>query len=187
MTVPLDVEPGSEAAQPEAVAAGAGRIEGRSLWQISWMRLKRDKVAMAGGAFVVFLILVAIFAPLLCKLVGVTPNDFHQDLVDPSLQTPIGKLNGISWDHPFGVEPVNGRDIFARIVYGARISLLIAFLATLLSVVIGTVAGVVAGYFGGVVDTLISRLMDIFLAFPLVLFALALVGALPDSLLGLQR
>jgi ABC-type dipeptide/oligopeptide/nickel transport system permease subunit len=184
--VPLDVEPGSEAAQPEAVAAGAGRIEGRSLWQISWMRLKRDKVAMAGGAFVVFLILVAIFAPLLCKLVGVTPNDFHQDLVDPSLQTPIGKLNGISWDHPFGVEPVNGRDIFARIVYGARISLLIAFLATLLSVVIGTVAGVVAGYFGGVVDTLISRLMDIFLAFPLVLFALALVGALPDSLLGLR-
>ncbi|WP_328520609.1 ABC transporter permease [Kribbella sp. NBC_00359] len=186
MTVPLDVEPGSEAAQPEAVAAGAGRIEGRSLWQISWMRLKRDKVAMAGGAFVVFLILVAIFAPLLCKLVGVTPNDFHQDLVDPSLQTPIGGLNGISWDHPFGVEPVNGRDIFARIVYGARISLLIAFLATLLSVVIGTVAGVVAGYFGGVVDTLISRLMDIFLAFPLVLFALALVGALPDSLLGLS-
>ena len=186
MTVPLDVEPGSEAAQPEAVAAGAGRIEGRSLWQISWMRLKRDKVAMAGGAFVVFLILVAIFAPLLCKLVGVTPNDFHQDLVDPSLQTPIGGQNGISWDHPFGVEPVNGRDIFARIVYGARISLLIAFLATLLSVVIGTVAGVVAGYFGGVVDTLISRLMDIFLAFPLVLFALALVGALPDSLLGLS-
>ncbi|MGY4765881.1 ABC transporter permease [Kribbella sp. CWNU-51] len=186
MTVPLDVEPGSEAAQPEAVAEGAGRIEGRSLWQISWMRLKRDKVAMAGGAFVLFLILVAIFAPLLCKLVGVTPNDFHQDLVDPSLQTPIGKANGISWNHPFGVEPVNGRDIFARIVYGARISLLIAFLATLLSVVIGTVAGVVAGYFGGVVDTLISRLMDIFLAFPLVLFALALVGALPDSLLGLS-
>jgi ABC-type dipeptide/oligopeptide/nickel transport system permease subunit len=184
--VPLDVEPGSSAAEPEAVAGGAGRIEGRSLWQISWIRLKRDKVAMAGGSFVVFLVLVAIFAPLLCKLVGVTPNDFHQDLVDPSLQTPIGNLNGISWNHPFGVEPVNGRDIFARIVYGARISLLIAFLATLLSVVIGTVAGVVAGYFGGVVDTLISRLMDIFLAFPLVLFALALVGALPDSLLGLS-
>ena len=186
MTVPLDVEPGSSAARPEAIAEAGGRIEGRSLWQISWMRLKRDKVAIAGGCFVVFLVLVAIFAPLLCKLVGVTPNDFHQDLVDPSLQTPIGKLNGISWDHPFGVEPVNGRDIFARIVYGARISLLIAFLATMLSVVIGVVMGVVAGYFGGVVDTLISRLMDIFLAFPLVLFALALVGALPESLLGLS-
>ncbi|MFG1817946.1 ABC transporter permease [Kribbella sp. NPDC049174] len=186
MTAPLEVEPGSSAAEPEAVLAGVRKIEGRSLWQISWIRLKRDKVAIAGGVFVVFLILVAIFAPLICKLVGVTPNDFHQDLVDPSLQTPIGKWNGISWDHPFGVEPVNGRDIFARIVYGARISLLIAFLATLLSVVIGTVAGIVAGYFGGWVDTLISRLMDIFLAFPLVLFALALVGALPDKMFGLS-
>ena len=186
MSTPLEVEPGASAAQPEAILEGAGKIEGRSLWQISWMRLKRDKVAIAGGFFVVFLILVAIFAPLICKLVGVTPNDFHQDLVDPSLQTPIGKWNGISWDHPFGVEPVNGRDIFARIVYGARISLLIAFLATLLSVVIGVVVGIIAGYFGGWVDTVISRLMDIFLAFPLVLFALALVGAVPDQLLGLS-
>jgi peptide/nickel transport system permease protein len=186
VTAPLEVEPGSSAAEPESVLAGVGKIEGRSLWQISWIRLKRDKVAMAGGAFVIFLILVAIFAPLICKLVGVTPNDFHQELVDPSLQTPIGKWNGISWDHPFGIEPVNGRDIFARIVYGARISLLIAFLATLLAVVIGTVMGIIAGYFGGVVDTLISRLMDIFLAFPLVLFALALVGALPDKMLGLS-
>jgi peptide/nickel transport system permease protein len=186
VSTPLEVEPGASSAQPEAILEGAGTIEGRSLWQISWTRLKRDKVAIAGGCFLVFLILVAILAPLLCKLIGVTPNDFHQDLVDPSLQTPIGKLGGISWKHPFGVEPVNGRDIFARIVYGARVSLLIAFLATLLSVVIGVVLGTVAGYFGGWVDTLISRLMDIFLAFPLLLFALALVGAVPDSILGLQ-
>src|SRR5690349_9303222 len=149
------------------------------------MRLKRDKVAIGGGVVVLLLILVAIFAPLLCKLVGVTPNDFHQDLVDPSRQVPLGRFGGISWDHPLGVEPLNGRDIFARIVYGARISLLIAFLATLLSVVIGVVMGIVAGYFGGWVDSVISRLMDIFLAFPLVLFALALVGAVPDTLLGL--
>ncbi|GAB2652234.1 ABC transporter permease [Kribbella swartbergensis] len=185
MSTPLEVEPGSSAAEPEAVLEGVRKIEGRSLWQISWMRLKRDKVAISGGVFVVFLVLVAIFAPLICKIVGVSPNEFHQDLVDPSLQTPIGKWNGISWDHPFGIEPVNGRDIFARIVYGARISLLIAFLATLLSVVIGTTMGIIAGYFGGWVDTLISRLMDIFLAFPLVLFALALVGAVPDSAFGL--
>jgi peptide/nickel transport system permease protein len=186
VSTPLEVEPGSSAAEPEAVLAGVRKIEGRSLWQISWMRLKRDKVAIVGGCFVVFLILVAVFAPLICKLVGVTPNEFHQDLVDPSLQTSIAKWNGISWDHPFGIEPVNGRDIFARIVYGARISLLIAFLATLLSVVIGTTMGIIAGYFGGWVDTLISRLMDIFLAFPLVLFALALVGAIPDSAFGLE-
>jgi ABC-type dipeptide/oligopeptide/nickel transport system permease subunit len=186
VSTPLEVEPGSSAARPEAVAEGVAKIEGRSLWQISWMRLKRDKVAIAGGVVVLLLIVVAIFAPLICKLVGVTPDDFHQDLVDASRQVPIGKLGGISWDHPLGVEPINGRDIFARIVYGARISLLIAFLATLLSVLIGVVLGIVAGYFGGWVDTLISRLMDIFLAFPLVLFALALVGALPDQILGLQ-
>jgi ABC-type dipeptide/oligopeptide/nickel transport system permease subunit len=186
VSAPLEVEPSASSAQPEALLEGVGKIEGRSLWQISWMRLKRDKVAIAGGIFVVFLMLVGLFAPLLCKLIGVTPNDFHQDLVDASLQTPIGRFGGISWHHPLGVEPVNGRDIFARIVYGARISLLIAFLATLLSVVIGVVMGIVAGYFGGWVDTLISRLMDIFLAFPLVLFALALVGAVPDSILGLS-
>ncbi len=185
MSAPLEVEPGSTTAQPEAVLDGVKKIEGRSLWQISWMRLKRDKIAIAGGVIVILLILVAIFAPLLCRLFGVTPNDFHQDLVDPSLQTPIGRLGGISWDHPLGVEPVNGRDILARVLYGARISLLIAFLATLMSVVIGVVMGIVAGYFGGWVDSLISRLMDIFLAFPLVLFALALVGAIPDSILGL--
>ena len=76
---------------------------------------------------------------------------------------------------------MNGRDIFSRIVAGSQISLLVAFLATLLSVTLGTVLGVTAGFFGGRVDTLISRAMDIFLAFPLLLFAIAIVGVIPDS------
>jgi peptide/nickel transport system permease protein len=164
----------------------AKAIQGRSLGQIAWMRLKRDKVAMAGGFVVIFLILVAILAPVLVNVLGHPPLEFHYEKVDPNLQVAPDSWGGISWDFPFGVEPINGRDVFSRVVYGARISLLIAFLATLLSVVIGTVGGIIAGYFGGWIDTLISRTMDVFLAFPLLLFAIALAGVIPDRAFGLQ-
>jgi peptide/nickel transport system permease protein len=186
VTAPLDAPSSAETAVPEAVLEGAGgEIAGRSLGQIAWMRLKRDKVALSGAALIVFFVLVAICAPLIVKVLGHPPNEFHQDLIDPNLQTPKGAFGGVSWDFLFGVEPVNGRDLFSRVVYGSQISLLIAFLATTLSVVIGVVLGVTAGFFGGWVDTLISRTMDIFLAFPLLLFAIALVGAIPESAFGL--
>jgi len=186
VTVPLDV-PGATEASPEAVLEGApGPIAGRSLGQIAWMRLKRDRVAITGGVVILFLIVVAIFAPLIVDLLGHPPNEFHQDLTDADLQTPTGRFGGVSWDFLFGVEPQNGRDLFSRIVYGSRISLLIAFLATLLSVVIGVTLGVVAGYFGGWVDSIIGRLMDIFLAFPLVVFAIALAGVIPSTAWGLS-
>ncbi|MBT0772370.1 ABC transporter permease [Kineosporia sp. J2-2] len=187
MTAPLDVPGGATDAQPEAVLAGGGvAIQGRSLTQIAWTRLKRDRWALAGGVLIVVLVLVAIFAPLVVKLLGHPPNEFHADQIDPNLSMPIGRWGGISGDHLLGVEPVNGRDLFSRVVYGARISLLIAFLATLLSVVIGTVLGVVAGYYGRWVDTLISRTMDLFLAFPILVFALALAGVVPDRAFGLN-
>lgn len=187
MSTSLEI-PGSGDAAPEAVLVGAADIEGRSLGQIAWRRLKRDKVALAGAAFLLFLILVAIFAPLIVKLLGSPPNQFHQDLIDTAGGTllPLGAFGGMSADHLMGVEPQNGRDIFSRVVYGSRISLLIAFLATLLSVAIGTTMGVVAGFFGGWVDALISRLMDMFLAFPLLVFAIALAGVFPDSAFGLK-
>jgi peptide/nickel transport system permease protein/oligopeptide transport system permease protein len=180
------VEPGSSVAEPEAVLAGSGGIEGRSLRQIAWRRLKKDKVALAGAGFLVFLVLVAIFAPLIVKYLGWPPNEFHQELIDTSTMTPKGTFGGMSWDHLMGVEPVNGRDIFSRVVYGARISLLIALLATLLSVVIGSTLGAIAGLVGGAVDSFISRLMDMFLAFPLLVFALALAGVFPDEAFGLS-
>ena len=166
---------------------GAGApIAGRSLGQIAWTRLKRDKVAIAGGIVVIFLILVAIFAPLIVSALGHPPNEFHEELVNPDLQVPDGRLGGVSTDFLFGVEPVNGRDLFSRVVYGSRVSLLIAFLATLLSVVIGVTMGVVAGFFRGWVDGVIGRLMDIFLAFPLLVFAIALAGVIPNSAFGLS-
>ena len=188
MSTPLEVEPAGSAAADEASLVGTGPvIEGRSLGQIAWRRLKRDKVAIAGAVFLVFLVLVAIFAPVIVKLLGDPPNAFHQNLIDPATGgLPIGARGGQSWHHLMGVEPVNGRDIFSRVVYGARISLLIAFLATLLSVVIGTTLGTVAGFFGGWVDAFISRLMDIFLAFPLLVFAIALAGVIPDKAFGLE-
>jgi ABC-type dipeptide/oligopeptide/nickel transport system permease subunit len=186
VTAPLDV-PGAGEAQPEAVAeAGGVAIAGRSLGQIAWARLKRDRVAMAGGFLVIFLILVAIFAPLIVKVLGHPPNDFHQNLIDINTSTPIGKWNGISTDFLLGLEPLNGRDLFSRMLYGSRISLLIAFLSTLLSVVIGVVLGVVSGYFGGWIDAFISRIMDLFLAFPLLIFAIALGGVIPDQAFGLK-
>jgi peptide/nickel transport system permease protein len=189
VSTPLEVQPGSDVGAPDAVLAGAGSdIQGRSLGQIAWRRLKRDKVALSGAAFLVFLVLVAIFAPLIVKYLGDPPNEFHQNLIDTAGGTlaPKGAFGGMSWHHLMGVEPVNGRDIFSRVIYGSQVSLLIAFLATLLSVVIGTVLGVVAGFFGGTVDALISRTMDVFLAFPLLVFALALAGVVPDEAFGLK-
>src|SRR5436305_5078121 len=182
MTAPLEVS--TEAAAPETVLAGAGAkaIEGRSLGQIAWMRLRRDKVAMAGGVVVVLLIVVAIIGPFFVQ----DPNAYHANLIDPTYSRPKGPFGGISLAHPFGVEPINGRDMLARVVVGARYSLLIGFLATLLAVVIGVIMGVIAGFFGGWVDSVIARAMDIFLAFPLLVFAIALVGVIPGSAFGLS-
>jgi len=129
---------------------------------------------------------MAIFAPQIVALWGDPPNEFHQDLVDPDTAIPFGFFGGISGDHLLGLEPLNGRDLFSRVMYGARISLLIAFCATALSLAIGTVMGVVAGYFGGWVDAIIARVMDGFLAFPVLLFAIALAGVVPDTAFGLS-
>ena len=183
MAVPIDVasSPGGPAPEPTAAVSGKD-IEGRSLGPIAWMRLRQDKVAMAGGIVIVLLILVAIVGPFLVQ----SPYTYHENLVDPTYSRPYGAFGGISMAHPFGIEPITGRDLLARVVYGARVSLIIAFLSTLLAVGIGVVMGIVAGYSGGWVDSVIARAMDIFLAFPLLVFAIALVGVIPSSAFGLS-
>ncbi|GLZ15990.1 peptide ABC transporter permease [Actinomadura sp. NBRC 104425] len=187
MTAPIEVS-GADTAQPDAVLEGVGRkaIQGRSLGQIAWLRLRRDKVAMTGGVVIILLVLVAVFAPLLVKLFGHPPNEYHQELIDPTLGAPMKPLGGMSGDFLLGLEPTTGRDLFSRIVYGSRVSLLVGFLATVVAAVIGTALGVIAGYFGGWIDAVIARLMDVFLAFPLLLFSIAIVGVMPDSMLGLS-
>jgi len=183
MAVPIDVATGPGGPEPESAVSVSGKaIEGRSLGQIAWMRLRQDKVAMAGGIVVILLILVAIFGPLLVQ----NPTTYHSDLIDPVYSRPKGPFGGISLAHPLGVEPVTGRDMLSRVVNGARVSLIIAFLSTALAVGIGVVMGVIAGYFGGWVDSVIARAMDVFLAFPLLVFAIALVGVIPSSAFGLS-
>lgn len=184
MAAPLDVSPPSADAAPEAVLGGLGgeAIEGRSLGQIAWLRLRRDKVAVGGGIIVLLLILVAIFGPLLVQ----NPDIYHSNLINPTFSRPYGAFGGISVAHPLGVEPLTGRDMLSRIVNGARYSLLIAFLATALAVGLGILFGIVAGYFGGWTDAVIARSMDVFLAFPLLVFALALIGVIPETAFGLS-
>ncbi|MEU1272101.1 ABC transporter permease [Streptomyces sp. NPDC005799] len=190
MTAPLH-EPTAEAAPSAAeeaavASADAKAVQGRSLGRIAWERLKRDKLALAGGIIVLLLIVVAVFAPLIASLYGQDPDAYHESLIDPLFSTPKGSLGGISGTHWLGVEPVNGRDIFARILYGARISLLVGFLSAIVAVVLGTVLGILAGFFGGWVDSIISRIMDGLLAFPQLLFIIALVSVMPDRMLGLS-
>jgi len=182
MAAPLEMT--SDTAAPEAILEGVSReaIEGRSLGRIAWIRLKRDKVAMAGGVIVVLLILIAIVGPYFVQ----DPNLYHANLINPTFSRPNGPFGGISLAHPLGVEPQTGRDMLARVVVGARYSLLIGFAATALAVFIGVVMGVISGYFGGWVDSVIARTMDIFLAFPLLVFAIALVGVIPGSAFGLS-
>ena len=181
MAAPLEMTP--ESAAPEAILEGVSgeAIEGRSLGRIAWIRLKRDKLAMAGGTVVLLLVVVAIIGPYFVQ----DPNLYHANLINPTFSRPNGPFGGISFAHPLGVEPLTGRDMLARIVVGARYSLIIGFMATALAVFIGVVMGVISGYFGGWVDSVIARAMDIFLAFPLLVFAIALVGVIPSSAFGL--
>lgn len=167
-------EPGFEAEQTTAIA-------GRSLTQIAWSRLRRDKVALAGAVMIIILVLVALFAPLICKIVGVDPYSLYTDKLD-EFGFPDGPWGNASWQHPFGIEPSVGRDVFARTIYGARYSLTIAVLATVLAVGLAVIFGTLAGFRGGWVDTAISRTMDVLLAFPVLIFSIAflvIIGQTP--------
>jgi peptide/nickel transport system permease protein len=170
---------------PADVRGAEQAIAGRSLRQIAWRRLKRDRVAMAGGVVVIFLILLAVLAPVLTRLFGHPIDEYHNDQLDPTLGTPLGAFGGMSREFLLGVEPTSGRDIFSRILYGAQTSLSVAFLSAFVATFLGVLFGLAAGYLGGWVDAVISRVMDFLLAFPQLLFAIALVSVLPDEMFGL--
>jgi peptide/nickel transport system permease protein len=160
----------------DEVVAGKAPVAARSPLQLFWRRLRKDKVALVAGGFIVLLILVAILATPIRKLVGAPPPNLQQT----SALDDFGLPQGPSSAHLFGVDQI-GRDVFSRVLNGAQVSLMVAFIGTGLSVLIGVSMGMIAGYFRGWVDTAIARLIDILLAFPVLLLGLGMASACSDK------
>lgn len=142
--------------------------EVESPWKIAWRTYKKSKTALFGTCIVMFFILLAIFAPFIAPY-GINDQDLSLRLLPPSK------------DYWFGTDDF-GRDIFSRIIYGARISLVVGFSSVVASAIVGSILGIIAGYYGRWIDTIISRLFDIMLAFPSILLAIAIVAILGPSL-----
>jgi peptide/nickel transport system permease protein len=159
---------GDEELVEHAFAGGAAR----SPLELFWRRLRADRLALAALAVIAALVLMALFAPLVVKLAGVPgPNVQSAHAVD-RFGTPLGP----SAAHPFGVDPL-GRDVLARTVYGARVSLLVGIVGTAVAVAIGVTVGLLAGYYRGWIDTLLSRLLDVVLSFPVLLLGIGIASA----------
>jgi peptide/nickel transport system permease protein len=178
----VDVGAEEEPAAPISGPIPAKQFVGRSPGQLAWLRLKRDKTATTSGFVVLFFIVVAIAAPLIELIYGYGPTQFTSKLLDTT-SLPLGYLGGVTFStdnpsnhiHILGVVPQTGQDLFILLVYGARTSLGIAFSAAIVSVMLGILFGVVAAYFGGWVDAVISWFIDFMLAFPFLLFAIAVI------------
>jgi peptide/nickel transport system permease protein len=168
----------AEAAYGDVQTAGAWapggqpEIAARTPWQLFRLRFREDRVALVALAFIVVEILAAIFAPLIVRAIGHPPNAQYPSALSSQFGTPTGP----SWKFLFGVDSV-GEDVFSRVLYGARVSLLVAVVATAFAVFFGVVFGMLAGYFRGAVDTVISRVIDVTLAFPILLLALGIASA----------
>jgi peptide/nickel transport system permease protein len=170
---------GHEDATEETGLVAGKQVTARSPLQLFWRRFRRDRVAIVAAGFVVLAVLVAILAPVVVKIAGAPePNVQNPDLLDD-----FGSPSGPTAENWLGVDQ-RGRDVFSRVVYGARISLEVAFISTLIIVVVGVVIGLIAGYYRGIVDSLLTRAMDVMLAFPVLLLAIGLGVACADGCLS---
>jgi peptide/nickel transport system permease protein len=161
---------------PNGLGEVPAEVVGRSPWQLFWSRFKEDRVAMGALAFLALLILGALLAPVIAKkLIHHGPNDLY--IHDPiKMVDEFGLPLGPNRHFWFGADRA-GRDLFVRVLYGARTSLLVGVVATGFATFVGVILGMIAGYYGGWRDTLISRTTDIILSFPFLLFAIGIVGA----------
>lgn len=155
----------------EVVGAG-GDVAARSPRQLFWRRFRADRVPMASAILILVLIIIAAAAPLVVSALGLSGPYVN----DPNALDAFGSPTGPTGAHPFGVDEL-GRDILSRVIYGARVSLIVGILGTALAATIGTVMGLLAGFYRGWVDTGISRLLDVFLAFPVLVLGLGIGAA----------
>jgi ABC-type dipeptide/oligopeptide/nickel transport system permease subunit len=146
-------------------------VAARTPLQLAFARLRRDRVAIAAAVLLLVLILLAVFAPLVAKIVG---HGVNEQLPSQGL-TPDGFPVTPNGSFLLGADQL-GRDVLIRTLYGARISLLVGVVATAIALVVGTVVGLIAGFVGGRTDTVLSRVIDIFLSFPFLVTALTLVA-----------
>jgi len=167
---PLGAEVGGEPSQ---------KVIGRSPGELFRRRFRQDKFAFAGIVFIGLMVLVAVGAPIIARIVGHGPNDiFLREGTDE-----FGLPKGPTGEFLFGADTA-GRDLFVRVAYGARTSLIVAFFATGISLIIGVAVGLMAGYYRGKVDTFLSRVIDIIMTLPILLLALGLVAACGSSKQG---
>lgn len=168
----------------ELPAEGLSSGESVTLWKTAWRRLFRRKSAIAGMVILAIMVFIAIFAP------WIAPYDPQQVLIgleDVRMrQAPCIHILGCPSDQPQHIMGIDGnvRDQFSRIIYGARLSLLVGFATVTFAIVIGTILGALAGYLGGRTDNIIMRLMDVLLAFPSLLLAIAIVSILGPGLIN---
>ncbi|HOK02054.1 MAG TPA: ABC transporter permease [Spirochaetota bacterium] len=142
-----------------------------SIWYENWQLLKKNKSAMFGLYIIIFFVLIAIFAPV------VAPFDPYAQNID------IRKLPFFSWPYILGTDDF-GRDILSRIIYGARISLVIGFISVSISLIFGSFIGLISGFYGGLIDKISMRIIDIMLAFPYILLTIVIVALLGPTLLN---
>ena len=150
------------------------KIKKKSLWEETGHRLKKSKLAMFGLYILLALIIMAVFADVI--------YDYDTDVIEPNYSS---MLQAPSSEHWFGTDNL-GRDVFARVIYGSRISLQVSIMSIVISLIIGGGFGAVAGYYGGRVDDILMRIMDVFLAIPNMLMAIAVVASLGPSMFNLM-
>lgn len=177
---PVDLSTEAPGGSVAGEGTGGGPVRGRSPGQLAWARLKRDRLGIVSGAVLAVYVFLAITGQWILDLMHRSARTTDSALLDSNGNP--GRFGGITGHYWFGVEPQLGRDMFAQVLLGMRTSLGIAVVVTLFTTIIGVVAGIVSGYSRGIADAVIARVIDLFLAFPVLLFAIAFIPIVQQTL-----